>query len=576
MSVRTLCLILSAGLLFVPAANAQSEARIKIVQPGVNRLEEDLKYLIELSPTPALKKQWKTVKDNLIDNFTPGIDVTQPIRIDVVFGKKSLDYEMHFPVTKLGGKGGFLLNIGDLGYKNKQEVTGLYSLTESAKGKPVKLLGYLRDANKYGSIAPTKEAVPANLAHPINEALKAYLAKGYDFAAELKNDPADKKGLADRQANFKELRTQLEAGIKFKRDEDKNTFEVRKLTVVQNLAEAERFLVETELLTMGWTTDVALKEGRGEFSFAAIPETSLHASAALLGAKPSHFAHVKAPEKTAATGRINFAIDALRAEHLKNFYKAFRPVLAARFDSSATLKDADQKTAAKQAGNLLIDMLDASIAIGALDGCFDLTDVGDGKHGFLGGIRAADGKVADQILGLFPKLLPGHEVALNVATVGETGLHTLKVPAGRLPQFQKFFPGETVVYLATSKDVVWLAIGPNAQADLTAAITAVAGPAAETPDTTILSFSANMAQLVEFFDALAPEKAETKESKTADQKEQERLRTVAEQAVAGCEPRLTTTVKRNGNVIEATSVVSECALKFVGTMIADQVKKYLE
>ena len=85
-----------------------------------------------------------------------------------------------------------------------------------------------------------------------------------------------------------------------------------------------------------------------------------------------------------------------------------------------------------------------------------------------------------------------------------------------------------------------------------------------------------MAQLVEFFDALAPEKAETKESKTADQKEQERLRTVAEQAVAGCEPRLTTTVKRNGNVIEATSVVSEWALKFVGTMIADQVKKYLE
>ena len=576
MSVRNFCLICTAGLLFVHAADAQSEARIKIVQPGVNRLEEDLKYLIELSPTPVLKKQWKSVKENLIDSFTPGIDVTQPIRVDIVFGKKSLDYEMHFPVTKLGGKGGFLQNIGDLGYKNKPEAAGLYSLTESAKGKSVKLLGYLRDANKYGSIAPTREAVPANLAHPITDALKEYLAKGYDFAAELKNDPADKKGLADRQANFKELRTQLEAGLKFKRDEDKNTFELRKLTVVQNLAEAERFLVETELLTMGWTTDVEAKEGRGALSFAAIPETSLHASAALLGAKPSHFANVKAPEKTAATGRINFAIDALRAEHLKNFYKAFRPVLAARFDSSATLKDADQKTAAKQAGNLLIGMLDASLAIGTLDGCFDLTDIGDGKHAFLGGIRAADGKVADQILGLFPKLLPGHEVTLNVATVAETGLHTLKVPAGRLPQFQKFFPGETVVYLATSKDVVWLAIGPNAQADLTAAITAVAGPAAETPDTTILSFSANMAQLVEFFDALAPEKVETKELKTSDQKEQERLRSVAEQAVAGCEPRLTTTVKRNGNVIEATSVVSECALKFVGTMIADQVKKYLE
>ena len=135
MSVRTLCLILSAGLLIVPAADAQSEARIKIVQPGVNRLEEDLKYLIELSPTPALKKQWKSVKDNLIDSFTPGIDVTQPIRVDVVFGKKSLDYEMHFPVTKLGGKGGFLLNIGDLGYKNKQEVTAADDSLRRACGR---------------------------------------------------------------------------------------------------------------------------------------------------------------------------------------------------------------------------------------------------------------------------------------------------------------------------------------------------------------------------------------------------------------------------------------------------------
>ena len=571
MSVRTLCLICTAGLLFAPAANAQSEARIKIVQPGVSRLEEDLKYLIELSPTPALKKQWKTVKESLIDSFTPGVDLTQPMRVDLVFGKKSLAYEMHFPVTKLAGKGGFLLNIGDLGYKNKQEVAGLFSLTEGAKGA-AKLLGYLRDANKYASIAPTKEAVPANLPHPITEALKAYLAKGYDFAAELKNDPADKKGLADRQANFKELRTQLEAGLKFKRDENKNTFELRKLTVVQNLEEAERFLVETELLTVNWITDVAAKEGRGELSFAAIPGTDLHASAALLGAKPSHFANVKAPEKTVATGRINFAIDTLRAEHLKNFYKTFRPVLAARFDSSVTLKDADQKTAAKQAGNLLIDMLDASLAIGTLDGCFDLTDVGDGKHAFLGGIRAADGKVADQILGLFPKLFPGHEVTLNVATIAETGLHTLKVPAGRLPQFQKFFPGETVVYLATSKDVVWLAIGPNAQADLTAAITAVAGPAPEMPDALIASFSANMAQLVEFFDALAPEKAATNGPKTDEQKEREKIRGLAEQAVAGCEPRLTSIFKRNGNVIEGTTIVSECALKFVGSMIADYAK----
>ena len=571
MSVRTFCLICTACLLVAPVAHAQSEARIKIVQPGITRLEEDVKYLIELSPTPTLKKQWKTVKEGLIDSFTPGLNLTEPLRVDLVFGKKSLAYEMHFPVTKLEGKGGFLSNIGDLGYKNKKDVPGLYSLTEGSKSA-IKQLGYLRDANKYASIAPTKEAVPANLAHPMTESLKAYLAKGYDYAVELKNDPNDKKGLADRQANFKELRTQLEAGIKFKRDEDKHTFELRKLTAVQNLEEAERFLVETELLTMNWTTDVAAKVGRGGLSFTAIPGTGLHASAALLGTKPSHFANVKSPAETAATGRINFAIDPMRLGHLKNSYKAFRPVLAAELDGIAALKDADQKTAAKQAGDLLIDIFDASIAAGTLDGCFDLTDAGGGKHTFLGGIRCADGKVADQILSLFPKMSPGHEVKLNVATVAETSLHTLTIPTSLLPQFQKFFPGETVVFVGTSKEAVWLAIGPNAQADLTAAITAVAGPAAEAADATILSFSANMAQLVELFDALSPEKSDSTGPKSEMQKERERIRALADQAVAGCEPRMTTTLKRNGNVIEGSSVVSECALKFVGTLMADFAK----
>ena len=570
MSVRTFCLICTVGLLCAPTANAQSEARIKIIQPGISRLEEDLKYLVELSPAPALKKQWKTLKD-LIDSFAVGLDSEKPIRIDLVFGKQSLGYESHFPVTKLEGKGGFLQNIGDLGYKSKKEAPGLFELTEGAKGA-AKRLGYLRDANKYGSIAPLKEAVSANLVHPITDALKAYLAKGYDVAAELKNDPADQKGLADRLANFKQLRNQLEAGIKFKRDENKNTFELRKLSVVQNLEEAERFLVETELLTMNWVTDVAGKEGRGELSFAAIPNTGLHASTALLGAKPSYFANVKSPAKTVATGRINFAIDPLRSGHLQNFYKAFRPVLATRLDGVASLKDADQKAAAKQAGDLLIDMLDTGIAVGAIDGCMDLAELGDGKHSFLCGIRSVDGKVADQILSLFPKMSPGHELTLNVATVAETALHTLKIPASLVARFQKFFPGETLLFVATSKDAVWLAIGPNAQADLTAAITATAGLAPEMPDTTIGLFSANMTKFVAFYDAVSPEQGETKGPKTTEQKEREKIRNLAEQAVAGCEPRLTSVLKKNGNVIEGTLVVSECALKFVGTMIADFAK----
>ena len=571
MSIRNLFLLSVTALLVARPLHAQSEARIKVVSPGVDRLKEDINYLVGLSPNPALRNQAAKVLLPLIDSFAQGLDSTKPMRVDLVFGKPELGYEMHFPLTKLVGKNGFLENLAGFGYKNKQLAPGLYSLSQGAKNA-VRIVGYLREANKHASIAPTQAVIPANLPNPITPDLQAYLAKGYDVAAELKNDPKDKAGMAARLANFKALRKQLEAGLTFKRDEDKSAYELRKLSAVHNLNEAERFLVETELLTINWVTDVVGKKGRGELSFSALPGTGLQASANLLAAKPSYFANVKPPAKPAATGRLNFAIDPLRAGHLKEFYKAFRPVLSKRLEGLESLKEAEQKAAAKQAGDLIIDMLDAGIAVGAVDGFVDLTEVAGGQHTLLFGIRAANGKVADQILGLFPKIWPGYQIKFNMAAVGEASLHELTVPNNRLPRFQKFFPGETHVYMATSKEAFWLAIGNNAQADLTVAINQAAGPAPAMADPMIASFSADMSKLVGLVEALQPEPVESKGPKTPEQKKHEKIRNLAEQAVAGCEPWLMSELKRNGNTIEGTLDVTECALKFVGTLIADFAK----
>lgn len=571
MSVRNLFLLCVTALLIAQPLHAQSEARIKVVSPGVDRLKEDLKFLVDLSPTPALKKQWDKTLEPLIDSFAQGLDATKPMRIDLVFGKADIGYESHFPLTKLEGKDGFLENLEGFGYKNKKLAAGLFELTQGTK-KNLKTIGFLREASKYATIAPTQAAVPANLPHPIAPGLQAYLDKGYDVALELKNDPNDKAGMAARLANFKELRKQLEAGITFKRDEDKSTFELRKLALANNLDEAERFLVQTELLTVNWNTNVAGKVGRGELSFSALPGTDLQASAELIAAKPSYFANVKPPAKPAATGRLNIPVDPMRAGHLTAFYKAFRPELTKRLDGLETLKGADQKSAGKQAGNLLIDMLETGIPAGIVDGFVDLTEPESGKHTLLFGIRAADGKVADQIVALFPKIWSGIEIKLNIAEVGGASLHTLALPAKRLPRFQKFFPGETLIYVATSKEAVWIAIGTNAQAELTAVINAVAGAAPEKADPVVASFSANTSKIVALIEALEPEPVESKGPKTPEQKKREKIRALAEQAVAGCDPWLSMELKRNGNNIEATIDVTECALKFVGTMIADFAK----
>jgi len=570
-SVRNTFLLCLPALLIGQSLYAQSEARIRIVQPSIERLKDDIKFLVELSPTPTLKKQWDKTLEPLIASFAQGLDETKPMRIDLVFSKSGLAYDSHFPLIKLQKKNGFLENLEGFGYKNKNLAPGLFELTQGTK-KNLKTVGFLREANKFASIATLQAAVPANLPHPITKDLEALLAKGYDVAAELKNDPKDKAGLAARSANFKELRKQLEAGVTFKRDEDKNEFELRKLAMLQHLDEGERFLVETESAAMNWVTDTNAKTGHGELTFSAIPDTALHASAQLLASKSSYFANVKPPAATQASGRLNFPVDAMRVEHFTNFYKAFRPVLAKQIGEMASLKDADQKAAAKQAGDLLLDMLEAGVANAILDGVLDVTESDGGKHTLLFGIRAADGKVADQIVSLFPKMWPGIEVKLDVAEVGGAKLHTLTLPEKRIPRFQKFFVGETQIHIATSKEAVWVAIGTNSQADLTAAINAVAGPAPEMVDPVVASFSANMTTLIAMMESLEPEQVEAKGAKSPAQKQREKFRGLAEQAVKDCEPRLSMLLKRNGDVIEATIDVTECALKFVGTVVADFAK----
>ncbi|MEK6262489.1 MAG: hypothetical protein AABP62_28155, partial [Planctomycetota bacterium] len=283
---------------------------------------------------------------------------------------------------------------------------------------------------------------------------------------------------------------------------------------------------------------------------------------------------VKPPAKPAATCRLYFATDPAGVGYIMYLYKAIRPLLAKRLDGNTILKEADQKAAAKQAVDLIIDMLDAGLTIHAVDGFMDLTEAEGGKHTLLFGIRAADGKVADQIVSLFPKIWPGFEIKLNAVEVGGASLHTLTLPAKRLPRFQKFFPGETLIHVATSKDAVWIAIGTDVQADLMAAINAAAGPAPEMVDPIVGSFSANMTKVVALIEALEPEPAETTGPKTPAQKEREKIRKLAQQAVVDCEPRIAMELKRNGSVIEGTINVTECALKFVGTIIADFSKQF--
>ncbi len=590
MSVRKpLFLTLTAALLMVQSALAQSEARIQVVQPGIDQLKSDLKYLVELSPTAALKKQWGTTLEPLIDSFAEGLDPTKPIRVDILVGK-NVDYEMHFPVKKLDGRDGFLNNLNGMGFTVKPLAAGgnLYSVTQgNAKKGPARKPSYMRYLNGYGSFAPKEGALPAKLADPITDpqtGVAALLAKGYDVAVSLKNSatPAD---VAARKANFKELRKELEAGLSARRTEDKSEFALRKLSMEQNLNEAERFVVEIDEFLAGWTTTTGAKEmagkGRAEFSLTALPNTDLEKSAQALAAKSSHFANVTLHKEPAVSGKINFGLDKLREAHLKEFYKTVRPTLELQIDRRVTFKTAEQKKAVKAASNILIDMLNDTIALGVADLFMDLHSAGNGKHTLVCGARVADGKKADEIVKLLPHVNASRDIKLDMQKIGDDfSVHSVGIPDHRKAAFQKLFPGEQTIYVATSKDTVWGAAGVDALKELEAAIKETAGAAPAAVDPRVVYFTANAARLIEVMDILRPEEQPIDEKLTKDEKARikqrdkdlERVRKLAVEATAGCDALFSGEIKKDGNKVDGWMDVSECVLKVIGAVTADFAK----
>lgn len=557
----------------VAPANAQQEARIRVVIPSLDQAEEDLKWLVELSPNTGLRKQWKTLKEDFLDAFTQGVDLTQPASVDIVFRKDGISKELRIPIKDLTGKSaGFLPSLEGMGFKIEPRPAGnatFFTVTESKK-KPF----FIRYEKKYAWTSPVKEAIPANLP-PATKDMQPLLGLKKDIAAELKNDA---EGLKARRDNFQGLRKELEALIKPRRNEDPNAFELRKLSLIQQLNEAERFVVEAEELLATWETDEKgpKHSARGEFSLTALPGTDLEKSLEEFATKPSYFANVTLHPEPLMVGRITFPLDAIRKAHAKEFYKLVRPPLEGEIGKRSGKSDT-QKTAMKKAMNLFFDMLDAGADQGVLDAFVDAHPTAPGKNVLICGIRAADGKKADEIVKMLPEIQADWTVKLDSQKHADVSIHEVTIPKSRQASFQKIFKGETVAYVGTSKDAVWGAAGTDAITHLKAAIDEAAKPAPEKADPVFITYQVQVAKLVTLMEIVEKEapagNAQLNKEEKQRLKDLERYRKLAQEAMNGCNSLMTGEAKRNDKKIEGHMELNQCVLQFVGSVIADAVKQ---
>lgn len=580
---------LSSFLICLAAGSlVAQETRIRVVQSGADNLMADLESIVTSTPNKPLQKQWKNLAE-ILDGFLIGVHRGEPMRVDLVVakddaGKASLGYQPSFPIAigKNGkevfeGKGDtFIENVKSIGYKVTKKGDGFYELVESnVKGaKPM----YLRHKHGYAIISQSQKALPANIEDP-KKGVDDLTKLGYDVTAELKNDPATEKA---RREDFKELRKELEAAIKFKRGEDESEFELRKLGVVQFFDEMERFLIEANQLLVGWTTDAEGKTGKGDLTLSAndsADKTSLKTSIELLAKNPNYFANVKLHDKPVITGKMQFPFDELRKEQAKVRHPLLKKVTELQIDKS-TKYSAEAKTAAKECLGKLIEIFDETIAADiGIEGFIDLHDIGGGSCTGVAGLRAEKAKNVDDIVSLLPKISDKWSVKMNAVEHGGVSLHEVTISDNYKEEFAALFGKEQTFYIGASEKAVWAAAGKDSLDELKAAIDAVAQPAPTTPDPVFASVDMRFGPLIKLIDAVEKKivlSDKATKSEIQAKKERDRLRLLALEAFEPGTDLLTGRMSRVNGEIKGELTINEGIFKFLGSAIADFSKQNLQ
>lgn len=549
----------------VPSTTAEdAPGRVTVMQSGATNLLEDLEYVLKLTNEKE-QEQWDVIKEYFDDVFLMGIDRTKPVRVDVVFGDDGFRYLPSFPIVRNIGE--FRENLTSFEIENRRvRVKGAPQLPKSK----AKLYYRLSDAFEgymmadpqtfYASIAEKASDLPFDFEDPRKD-IKPLLEQGYDAAFEMVN-PVDNPGggVEKRRKAFVHFRDETMTGMQQLEDESEEDFEIRKLFTQHQLDEAARFYAEGQHAVLGWRghfgKDDEQKVGRFELQLTALEGTSLDEEIRKLATTTSRFANVEKSEQPILSGRILFPLSEMRQKNFQEMADLLSSRTAKEIDASETRTD-EQKAASKKVSELLFAMFQEGIKTGMLDGFVEAHKNESGHNTFVGGMKAANGESAREILELFPQTKEGRQVEMDAAEHGDVKIHKVTFAEGDLDDYRAFFGDDLTIFVGTATDTLWLAGGENSLTELKTAIDQAAQPGEPSADGTFLDFYAEMGPWIELLSKRRGDKGQTK------------LRKLALEAFKLGDDGLSVNLRQADGQVTGEMVVQPGILRFAGKLIAD-------
>ncbi|MDB5390493.1 MAG: hypothetical protein JWM11_6139, partial [Planctomycetaceae bacterium] len=440
------CVLLAALVGRIETASAQMKSvPINVVHGGIDRLYEDLDYVFGLADDP---KNLKTLKETL-DVFFVGMDTKKPAVIQVYVRKGKFNLVLHAPTVQPGGAKRFRDNVRALGLKPQQMGGGIFAVRGLFNGFMKEVIG-----------ADSTTIIAEDRADLVSlGALLAYKTKldpkDYDFVASIVNT-ADL--LKDREAAVELVRTQMMPGLKKLKVETDAQFELRKLTIDQQITEIKQIYSEAELISGFGNISKKDKHAIFETEMKALPETTLAKGMALLGKDPSYFANIPVNNTEPLSGMINFKLDAMRQKHLQNFLKQARPLVHKEIEE-ADMTTAESKEHGRIINDIVFDVMEQSTADGILDGIVNVTVNESKLHTIVGGVKG-DGAVV--LKGLKVLKQKAH-VDMDVEKIGDVAIHKLTLP-NDMKELHEIFGKDLVLIIGTGPKAIWYAMGEGAEA----------------------------------------------------------------------------------------------------------------
>ena len=592
--IRQIALILfaSSGLIggaaFAQQAPPAHASQIHAALKSTDELFADLKFLCELAG-PQGVKGWKLLEPFLQMTFD-GTDPKKPFVLDILVNPNGSDIRAHFPllvdpkkpIAQLGQK--FLANLTGIGIPNKRLTAGFFQLGGgNAPMQGASFNGYLRilpPPITYASISTDRNLVPPSLPDPTKgNVVAALLAKDFDLGLFMKNVKQAEADQKARRADFKKAKENLLAGLKQKPEDTPEGFAVQKALLEHNLGELERFIAESDELTLGWITDVPKKEARLDFELTTIPGSALETSAKLLGKTPGVFASVPRSPDASLSGRIHFPLDEFRQSSLLASMPLYRASAAVDIAASTNKSD-DQKTAMKLASNLFFDMVEAEVKVGVIDAMIEVSQANGEKANLVFGIKAKDGQALKGILELIPKMNPDYKVQVDAEKVGDYSVHSIQIPENH-EDFEMIFGKGAPVFVATGPNSWWVAIGSKSLDQFKLAQGAVGqGNAAQANN--FLTLFTRVGPWVELIDTrrtrldAVPSDKKLTEADLKDKKDRAAVRKLALDTFKAGKGTLETKLDANNGRVTGSTRFDEGILHFIGTAIADFSNKTLK